>query len=332
MRRIQHGWNKATCHSNGRARSVAAPAAAAPAAQPAVVIGDARDAASYQRALRGAKADLLLTDPPYCILTRRRKGGDLRDPKPGRQRKLEHELVVRFESVREYRAFSADWMAAALPHLAPQAPAIIWTNQLGKAPILAAAAQHGYSHLAGEFVWAKRSSGKLGAPADSSTAELLLRVYEVALVLLRQPPAPPNNADLPLPWSVVTGYQDEPAAVGSAAGKPEASAAAPSAATGRTARGAATAQPSSSAALPAAAAASGRQQAPPSSGLTAESGSHPHQKPRSALLPLVLAWSRPGQLILDPFSGTGAISATALALGRRAAAIELRPEAPQLAS
>ena len=66
--------------------------------------GDATQPATYTRLLGDEKADLLLTDPPYCLLTRRRKGGDLRDPKG---RKIDRHPVVRFETVRDYE----DWIA-----------------------------------------------------------------------------------------------------------------------------------------------------------------------------------------------------------------------------
>ena len=45
--------------------------------------------------------DNVLTDPPFCLLTRRRKGGDLRDPK---HRKVEREPAVRFD----------EWLAGRL--------------------------------------------------------------------------------------------------------------------------------------------------------------------------------------------------------------------------
>src|SRR5207237_9992110 len=64
------------------------------------ICADARAADGYGRALRGERAALLFTDPPYCPLTRRRRAGDLRDPKG---RKIEGELVLRFEYVRDYR-------------------------------------------------------------------------------------------------------------------------------------------------------------------------------------------------------------------------------------
>jgi site-specific DNA-adenine methylase len=53
------------------------------------IIGDARKPESYQKALQGKKADILFTDPPYCILSRKRQRSE-----HSRQRKLDHDAVV----------------------------------------------------------------------------------------------------------------------------------------------------------------------------------------------------------------------------------------------
>ncbi len=163
------------------------------------IAGDARDERPYREALGGARADLLLTDPPYCLLTRRRKGGDLRESKG---RKLDHEIVIRFDDVRAYRQFTEGWLPKAVAHLTPDAKLVIWTNFLGKEPILQVARDLGYGHLWGEFVWAKRTK-------EGGGNEQLLRVYEIALVLARTPAPPEDPAALPVPWSAVTGYDDE---------------------------------------------------------------------------------------------------------------------------
>jgi DNA modification methylase len=44
---------------------------------------------------------------------------------------------------------------------------------------------------------------------------------------------------------------------------------------------------------------------------------HPTQKPVSILKPLIAAFTRPGQIVLDPFAGSGSILAAAQILGRR---------------
>jgi site-specific DNA-methyltransferase (adenine-specific) len=163
------------------------------------ICADATDPKGYDRALGGEKADLLLSDPPYCLLTRRRKGGDLRDP---RGRKIDRDPVLRFETVRDYRTFTDAWLRCAVPHLRHDAPLVIWTNVLGKPAILQAAQALGYGQLWGEFIWAKRTR-------EVNSNEQLLRVYETALVLGRAPLPPEDPQRPPLPWSVVTGYDDE---------------------------------------------------------------------------------------------------------------------------
>jgi len=63
-----------------------------------------------------------------------------------------------------------------------------------------------------------------------------------------------------------------------------------------------------------------------------EWGEHPHHKPFSAVEPLVRAYSRPGELVLDPFAGSGSIPVAAARLGREVACMELRPEWASLVS
>lgn len=226
---------------------------------PECLAADARAASSYDRLLGGALAALLHTDPPYCLLTRRRKGGDLRDP---RDRKIDRDPVVRFESVRAYREFTDAWLPHALRALREDAPAIIWTNLLGKDPIVAVARAHGFGVLNGEFIWGKRTTEK-------NQNEYLLRVYEVALVLTRAPLPEPSPSDPPRVWSAVTGYEE---------------------------------------------------------GEAETSGDHPHHKPFGAVDALIRQYSRPDELVLDPFAGSGSIPAAALKLGRRVACMELKPD------
>src|SRR2546423_693609 len=52
---------------------------------------------------------------------------------------------------------------------------------------------------------------------------------------------------------------------------------------------------------------------------------HPTQKPEALLARVILSSSRPGDLILDPFSGTGTTGAAAKRLGRRYIGIERDP-------
>ena len=220
--------------------------------------GDARSEDAYERALGGERAALLLTDPPYCLLTRRRKGGDLREKRASV--KIDRDPVVRFDDVRAYRRFTGEWLPKAAERV--DGPLVIWTNFLGKEPIRAVARELGRVE-AGEFLWAKKSSQREGN-------EQLLRVYETALVFLRERLRDPGPADLPRVWCVAAGYDDE--------------------------------------------------------GEAERWGNHPNHKPFSVLEPLLRQWSRPGDLVLDPFAGSGSIPAAALRLRRRAACFEVDAE------
>ncbi|HEY6912447.1 MAG TPA: site-specific DNA-methyltransferase [Myxococcales bacterium] len=224
----------------------------------ACVRGDAREEETYRKVLGGERAALLFTDPPYCLLTRRRKGGDLRDRRAGV--KIDRDPVVRFEDVRGYRKFTEEWLPKAAAHVA--GPAVIWSNFLGKEPIRGVARGLGYVE-AGEFTWAKRTSEHAGN-------EQLLRVYETALVFLREPLAPLRPGDAPRVWCVAAGYDDD--------------------------------------------------------GEAARWGSHPNHKPFTVLEALLRQWSRPGDLVLDPFAGSGSIPAAALRLQRRAGCSEIEEE------
>jgi site-specific DNA-methyltransferase (adenine-specific) len=50
---------------------------------------------------------------------------------------------------------------------------------------------------------------------------------------------------------------------------------------------------------------------------------HPTQKPTGILKPLIAAYSKPGDIVLDPFAGSGSTCAAAHMLGRRYIGIEL---------
>lgn len=78
-----------------------------------VITGDSRLAATYGKAKLGKLfelADVLVTDPPYCLLNRRRTGGDLRDPKVRKKKIDESDTVTRFENLKEYKVFTKEWL------------------------------------------------------------------------------------------------------------------------------------------------------------------------------------------------------------------------------
>lgn len=222
--------------------------------------GDATRAATWTAGLAGARAAALITDPPYCLLTRRRKGGDLRDPKG---RKLDAGPVRRFETVRDYRAFTRAWLAHAVRAVTDQAPLVIWTNLLGQEPITTTARELGWIHCRGEFIWGKRTR-------EGNSGEEILRVVETALVFTRDAGPRPTAASAATPWAVVAGYDDD--------------------------------------------------------GEAARWGNHPNHKPFGVLEPLIRTWSRPGDLIADPFAGSGSIAVAAVRLGRRAVCFEIEAE------
>jgi site-specific DNA-methyltransferase (adenine-specific) len=113
---------------------------------------------------------------------------------------------------------------------------------------------------AGEFLWAKRTSEREGN-------ELLLRVYETALVFLKGPLPELLPQEVQRVWCVAAGYDDD--------------------------------------------------------GEAERWGGHPNHKPFSVLEALLRQWSHPGDLVLDPFAGSGSIPAAALRLQRRVACSEI---------
>lgn len=58
----------------------------------------------------------------------------------------------------------------------------------------------------------------------------------------------------------------------------------------------------------------------------AEKVDHPHQKPQELLCPLLTCFSNPGDMVLDPFAGSGSTGVAAMRLGRRCHLIECDPK------
>jgi DNA modification methylase len=57
-----------------------------------------------------------------------------------------------------------------------------------------------------------------------------------------------------------------------------------------------------------------------------ENTAHPYQKPEKLVERAVLASSRPGDLVLDPFLGSGTTAAVARRHGRRFLGFEIDPD------
>lgn len=301
---------------------------------------------------------VLITDPPYCILHRRRKNGDLRDPKP-RKRKLDHDIVVKYNSIEEYREFTYSWLVQVIPYLAKNAPLIIWTNALGRQPIINVANELGYSYVYGDYLWAKRTSSSSSPTGNiPSTVTILpplqteinLRVFEGALIMYNQPPpieeSTASSSSIPYhsyyskPWSVVTDYHDTDDLIHEQLSQ-------------NLYNTNSNSSPTNSANIHAIPHNLGSQLmdevsmdrqeqvrrtvARNNAALTTSikkkitndpskpsTSSHPHRKPFSALAPLLLTYTKPNDIILDPFSGTNAIVFTAARLQRYGLGIDLR--------
>lgn len=208
--------------------------------------------------MAGAQAKLILADPPYCLLKRRRKDGRERDPK---RHKIYHEAVRRFENMQEYYGFAKGWMQLCAQQLSSDGVFIIWTNFLGGKPIREVALELGLHHH-GDYVWAKLSK-------EGSGNEQLARIYEFAPIFGVQPkPELSLEAELP-PRHHISGYDADKEG--------------------------------------------------------ADWGNHPNHKAFRVLEPLIRHYTRPGERILDPFTGSGSTPAAAIRLGRVVSGLELRP-------
>lgn len=246
-----------------------------------IICGDCRTRDSYAALGIGPnqrQANVLLTDPPYCILERRRKGGDLRDEKHSRTRKVRtgdgsiNEEIPRFSSVKDFREFTKSWLDVCINEaLTTDATLIIWMNGLGQNPVISVCKDFGYV-LVGEYIWAKetsQSSNLTPASIPSSQGsrlfmknknEILLRVNEAALVFKRSV----NASSSIITTSVITDN-------------------------------------------------------------SAASHAHPCHKPLSAIVPLLHQWTRPNDVVIDPFAGSAGIleAVSAIGDGRKGYGIEI---------
>ncbi len=163
-----------------------------------VLQGDSRRPSTLRDALGGDCAALLHADPPYCLLVRRNARGQKRQPKGV---KLDHSAVRRFEDLAEYRLFTERWLVSALDNLADDGHAVVWTNLLGREPIVDVATAHGMV-LHGTYLWAK-----LGVSGNAG--EQLARLYEVGLIFGRTSPIELGPGDLSPPRHFISGYDVE---------------------------------------------------------------------------------------------------------------------------
>lgn len=268
-----------------------------------VVCGDSQHRENYMKlGLDKRPATILITDPPYCLLERKKATGELRDPKARPLKTDGREEVPRFSSLAAYRLFTKLWLESCLPFLSPQTELVIWTNYLGKKVIIDECARLHY-HVVGEFVWAKVTAQQTKQQSFTSTdwrdhsvlghattSEVMLRAYESALIfsldnsLLGVQAAPSGYITVrgktvrraSLPWVVATGY---------------------------------------------------RSPQDDSSGTAPSFDHHPCHKPLAVLEPLLATWTRSNDVVLDPFAGSGGVAAALLSLqgGRIYKGIEILP-------
>ena len=221
--------------------------------------GDSTQKESYELVMKDDKAELLLADPPYCLLTRRnKKTGQLRDQK---NVKINHDVVTRFENVKEYRQFTKKWLTNAASFIKDDGVLCIWTNFLGREPIRAIAKDLGFIYEYQEFNWCKLTKEK------NSGNEISARLYEVALIFSKIEEPKLSLSDSSEVHCVLTHYDEEKE------GK--------------------------------------------------EWGYHPNHKSFSVNEPLIRRFTKLGQRVLDPFTGSGSTPVAAVRLGRACSGIEL---------
>ncbi len=273
----------------------------------------AGDASSSVATAPAAAYDLLHADPPYCLLTRRRAGGDLRDPK-GRK----NEGTGRFENVAEFRKFTHSWMAAAAPLARSPADAtwIVWTNVLGREPTLQAAADLGWTHLAGEYLWCKRPSAIRLVPRNTAPRESAGSAGSVEQPI-GAPEADERLRRFAAGANAAHAHAQLVSHVAGCGGEAALSVVEFALVLRRRPL------PPLRADEPARAwsCVSGHDD----DGEHAQWGAHPNHKPFTVLEPLLRGFSSPGAVVLEPFAGSGSTLAAAARLRRHAVGVEIDP-------
>lgn len=161
--------------------------------------GDSTNSKTYKEIMGNEKANLILADPPYCLLERKNKKGELRDSK---RSKIHHTSVSRYNSSKEFFEFSKSWMLAAKDYVDDNGVWCIWTNLPGIEPIKMAAKEIGLKNFVGEFKWGKRTKSE-------NRNDNLIRIYEVALIFTRDKISQNIFLDPAYSGSVITSYDEE---------------------------------------------------------------------------------------------------------------------------
>jgi site-specific DNA-methyltransferase (adenine-specific) len=258
-----------------------------------VLCADSCSSETYLTLFNSRRADIVVTDPPYCLLERKRISGQLRDTKSVVKKIDGAKEVPRFENLSHYRRFTESWIRPTVKFgLKADSPMIIWSNFLGKRVIIDVCAELDYKFV-GEYAWAKctvdenktsqtfQSQNNLNPNRNFTThdniwnttrSEQNLRVYETALIFqpislcqnwpVDQVMLRPNSFQKRsrIPWSVVTGYHDI-------------------------------------------------------LNDTSVVHKHPCHKPLPAIMPLMDCWTQNNDVVLDPFVGSGGIGQAVVAAG-----------------
>ena len=260
---------------------------------------------------------LLLTDPPYCLLTPRSSSPSSSSRSPSPRKKLLWDASgvgsIRFDSTHEYKQFTLSWLKPIRPYLTSTATLVIWTNFLGKRPIMEAVKQilPKYSLLS-EFLWLKPTkldeSTKARKKNNQITHEILTTpslgpsksvgdtTSDLSLTRL------PNGQYVlpPLPLSLTSSEDSyrcyEVALIFGPSNDPSLSHRGPGPML--------------------------QSIVCPYEDAISHSSGHPNAKPSRVNLPLIDAYSREDELILDPFAGSASHALTGLRMRRRVATVE----------